>query len=82
MIKIILSTKLGELQMSQAQLSRITHIRPATIFELYHNYAESIKVEHLNSICVALACRLDEIMVFIPDDSEEAQKLRAAKAMR
>ena len=82
MIKIILSTKLGELQMSQAQLSRITHIRPATIFELYHNYAESIKVEHLNSICVALACRLDEIMVFIADESEESQRLRAAKANR
>ena len=82
MIKITLSTKLGELQMSQAQLARITHIRPATIYELYHNYAERININQMNAICVALECRLDEIMVFIPDDSDEARKLQAAKDMR
>ena len=79
MIKIILSTKLGELQMSQAQLSRITKIRPATIFELYHNYEETINVEQMNAIYTALQCSsIDELMVFIPDDSEEAKKIRAA----
>ena len=40
MIKILLSKKLGELRLTQADLARATGIRPNTINELYHELAE------------------------------------------
>ena len=43
MIRILLSTKLGELRMTQAELSRITGIRPNTI-------RLSIGTEHIDDI--------------------------------
>ena len=36
MIKILLSRKLGELRMTQADLARATGIRASTINEIYH----------------------------------------------
>ncbi len=47
MIKILLSRKLGELRWTQAELSRVTGIRPTTINELYHEFAERVNLEHL-----------------------------------
>ena len=51
MIKILLSKKLGELRWTQADLSRKTGIRPATINELYHDIADRVSLEHLDLIC-------------------------------
>ena len=56
MIKILLSKKLGELRLTQADLARATGIRPNTINEL-----------HLDLICEALDCELDELIVRIPN---------------
>ena len=57
MIRILLSTKLGELRWTQADLARATGIRPNTINELYHELVE------------ALGCKLDELIVRVPDES-------------
>ena len=67
MIKILLSKKLGELRWTQADLARATGIRPNTIGELYHELAERVNLEHLDLICEALDCQLDELIVRIPD---------------
>ena len=67
MIKILLSKKLGELRMTQAELARRTGIRPNTINELYHEIAYSIKFEHLDKICSVLNCDVSELVVFVPD---------------
>lgn len=72
MIRILLSAKLGELRWTQAKLSRVTGIRPNTIGELYHELADRVNLEHLDLICKALNCRLDELIVCVPDDSPEA----------
>ena len=51
MIRILLSTRLGELRWTQAD-PRKTGIRPwATINDLYHEMAERINLEHLDLIC-------------------------------
>ena len=71
MIKIMLSRKLGELRWTQADLARKTGIRPSTINELYHEIAERVNLEHLDLICEALDCDLDEILVRVPN-SEDA----------
>ena len=48
MIKILLSKKLGELRLTQADLARATGIRPNTINELYHELADRVNLEHLD----------------------------------
>lgn len=67
MIKITLSRKLGELRIKQVELSRITGIRNATINELYNGFAERISLDHLDLICEALNCTLDEIIIWVPN---------------
>lgn len=63
MVRILLSTKLGERRMTQADLSRLTGIRPNTINEMYHELVERVNLEHLDLICEALECELSDIMV-------------------
>lgn len=67
MIKILLSKKLGELRLTQADLARVTGIRPNTINELYHELAERVSLEHLDLICEALNCELDELIIRVPN---------------
>lgn len=71
MIKILLSSRLGDRKWTQADLARKTGIRANTINELYHELVDRVNVEHLNLICKALDCRLDELMVYIPDSESE-----------
>ena len=66
MIRILLSTKLGERRWSQADLARATGIRPSTINEYYHEIAERVNLEHLDLICEALGCELSEIIIRVP----------------
>lgn len=67
MIRILLSTRLGELRWTQADLARKTGIRPSTINDLYHDLAERINLEHLDLICEALDCDISDIIVRIPN---------------
>lgn len=50
MIRILLSTRLGERKMSQADLARATGIRPNTISELYHELVDRVNLDHLDII--------------------------------
>lgn len=74
MIRILLSTKLGELRISQKELADLTGIRPNTISELYHELVERVNITHLDLICKALHCDLNELIVWVPDDSPSAKK--------
>ena len=67
MVKIILSAKLGELSLTQADLSRATGIRPSTINDLYHDIAKRVNLEHLDLICEALDCDISDIIVRVPN---------------
>ena len=67
MIKILLSKKLGELRLTQADLARATGIRPNTINELYHELADRVNLEHLDLICEALDCDLEDLIIRIPN---------------
>ena len=70
MIMIMLSRKLGELRVTQAELAAKTGIRPNTINDLFHNVAERVSLEHLDKICEALDCDLSEIVAFTLDKCE------------
>lgn len=69
MIRILLSTKLGEIRWTQAELARATGIRPNTINELYHELVDRVNLEHLDLICEALDCKLDELIVRVPNET-------------
>ena len=79
MIKILLSRKLGELRWTQADLARKTGIRPATINDYYHEMAERINLEHLDLICEALDCDLDEIIVRVPNATPKVHRDRTGR---
>ncbi len=67
MIRILLSTRLGERRWAQADLARATGIRPSTINDLYHEIAERVNLEHLDLICEALGCELSDLIVREPN---------------
>ena len=67
MIRILLSTRLGERRWTQADLARATGIRPNTVGELYHELAERINLEHIDLICEALGCEVSELIVREPN---------------
>lgn len=76
MIRILLSRKLGELRWTQADLARATGIRPSTINDLYHEMAERINLEHLDLICEALDCDLDELLIRLPNPEPRTKSRR------
>lgn len=80
MIKILLSRKLGELRWTQADLARATGIRASTINEYYNELTVRMNLEHLDLICEALNCDIDEIIVRIP--KHEALPMPRPKARR
>ena len=67
MIRILLSTRLGERRWTQADLARKTGIRPATINDLYHEMAERINLEHIDLICEALQCDVSNLLERTPN---------------
>ncbi len=67
MIRILLSTRLGERRWTQSDLARATGIRPSTINDLYHEIAERVNLNHLDLICEALGCELSDIIIREPN---------------
>lgn len=70
MIRVLLSARLGEKRLTQADLARMTGIRLATINELYHEIADRVSLEHLDLICEALDCDLSDLIVRVGPDEE------------
>lgn len=67
MIHILLSGILGEYRISQAELARATGIRPNTISEIYNEFCTNIQLKHLNLLCEALDCRVEDLLVYTPN---------------
>ena len=65
MIKLNLHRILQERGISQAELSRMTGIRPSTVCDLCNNNADFLKVENLDKICSVLKCDVSDIVKFI-----------------
>lgn len=68
MIRIRLSTLLGEKRWTQADLARRTGIRANTINDYYHEMADRVNLEHLDRICEVLGCELYDLIVRVPDE--------------
>lgn len=66
MIRIKLSTVLGQKRITQADLARETGIRPATINEMYHEFCERINLDYLDRICEVLDCNITDLLEYEP----------------
>ncbi len=76
MIRILLSTRLGERRWTQADLARATGIRPSTINDLYHEMADRVNLEHIDLICEALNCDISELLVREPNAEVQVKSRR------
>ena len=71
MIKIHLSKLLGERRISQIELARRTGIRPATLNEIYWEFAERVSLEHIDIICKMLGCKIEDFMEVVYEDNDK-----------
>ena len=74
MVRIKLSRVLGELRITQAELSRLTGIRKNTISNYYNEWTDRINLEHLDRICEALNCDVTDILVYEPNKIKKTGK--------
>ena len=68
MIKIYLSRILGEKRLTQADLARLTGIRPSTINDMYHELIQRVNLDHIDKICEVLNCNLNDLMEYKPNN--------------
>ena len=66
-IEIVLSRKLGELRMSQAELSRKTGIRPNNISDLFNDMVSKVDLDQLSAICEVLQCEVGDLLERVPE---------------
>ncbi|HCA29217.1 MAG TPA: XRE family transcriptional regulator [Ruminococcaceae bacterium] len=66
MIRIYLSKLLGERKLTQNDLAQMTGIRPTTIGEMYHEIIQRVNIDHIDKICEALGCTIEELMEYVP----------------
>lgn len=71
MVRILLSARLGERRLTQADLARMTGIRKNTISELYNEIATRVSLDHLDLICEALDCDLTDLLVLQPNKERQ-----------
>lgn len=69
-----LSKLLGAKRMTQADLSKKTGIRAATINELYHDIARGISFEQLDKICEVLNCDVSQLFEYVPNNIKTTGK--------
>ncbi len=64
MIKTNLRKLLSDRRMTQAELAALTGIRPSTICGICCNSCTFLKLEHIDKICSALGCEVQELIIF------------------
>lgn len=82
MIRIHLSELLGRKRWTQAKLARVTGIRPSTISEMYNEILTRVSLEHLDMICEALDCTLEELVTFEPNKIPKIERNHEGKPIR
>lgn len=61
-MKIKLNQLLEKADMTQAELARVTRIRPSTVCDMYNNNCAFVKLEYVERICRALSCGIDDLV--------------------
>lgn len=66
MITINLSQILADKGMTQAELARLTNIRPSTICDIYNNNCDFVKLDYLDRIFSELKIGTDQLLTYSP----------------
>ena len=67
MVKCHLSRLMGERKLKISDLARDTGINRGTATRLYHETAERVDIEVVNSLCLYFNCSVGELFEYIPD---------------
>lgn len=67
MIKSKLSEILGKKRIKMSELQDLTGLGVNTIRKIYYNTGNNVSYNTLNKICLALDCKLSDILEYIPD---------------
>ncbi len=74
MIVINLDVMMAKRKMSLTELSEKLEITMANVSILKTGKAKAVKLDTLNKICRILDCQPGDILEYVPDSAEEAQK--------
>ena len=67
MVKCHLSRLMGERKLKISDLSRDIGINRGTATRLYHETAERVDIEVINSLCIYFKCSVGDLFEYIPD---------------
>lgn len=62
MIRINLDRLLADRGITQAELARLTGIRPSTICDIYNNNTSFLKLDNIDKICSVLGCSIGDLL--------------------
>ncbi|MNK69770.1 hypothetical protein D3C87_891660 [compost metagenome] len=65
MIKVHLSKVMGEKRINIAELARMTGLHRNGITKLYNEETDGIKFDTLEKICIALECKVQDIIEYV-----------------
>lgn len=71
MIRIRLSTLLGERRWTQTHFAKLAGLRAATVNEYYNELVRNVSLETIDRMCKALGCQVGDLLVWEPDKTEE-----------
>ena len=71
MIRIRLSTLLGERRWTQTKFAKIAGLRVATVNEYYNELVRNVSLDTIDRMCTALGCQVGDLLVWEPDKTEE-----------
>ncbi len=70
MIVSKLSRVMGDRRVNMLQMSRDTGIGRSTLHRLYHNQAERVDFQTLDTICEYLDCEITDVLVRVKDEGQ------------
>ena len=74
MIKCHLSRMMGERKIKIADLARDTGINRGTATRLYHETAERVELDAINTLCKYFDCQVSELFEYIPDRTTDVSE--------
>ena len=67
MIRIRLSTLLGERRWTQSKMAKVAGLRAGTMNEYYNELVQNVNLRTLEKMCIALDCDIGDILKIEPE---------------
>ncbi len=61
---------MAQKRLSQKDVCEVTGITPSVMNKYYHGLIKRINVEHLDAFCKLFNCQIQDLIEYIPEDSE------------